>query len=147
MTEDIDSRQFTSGYMIKFAGGIVAWHSRLQKCVARSTIEAKLIEIIEACKELLWLNFFLHNLGFVQDKYVLFVDSQSAIHLGKNPTFHNRSKHDVRYHWILDVLDAKLLELSKVHTNDNGYDMMTKASPRGKFEACCDIASLLISST
>ena len=30
--------------------------------------------------------------GFAQDKYVLFVDSQNAIHLGKNPTFHNRSK-------------------------------------------------------
>ncbi|KAI5405427.1 hypothetical protein KIW84_052278 [Lathyrus oleraceus] len=26
---------------------------------------------------------------------------------------------DVRYHWIHDVLDAKLLELAKVHTYDN----------------------------
>jgi len=40
--------------------------------------------------------------------------------LVKNPTFHSRSKHiDVRYHWIRDALDAKLLELEKVHTNDN----------------------------
>ncbi|KAI5402703.1 hypothetical protein KIW84_050343 [Lathyrus oleraceus] len=58
------------------------------------------------------------------------------------------SKHiDVRYHWIHDVLDTKLLELAKVHTYDNGFDMMTKALPRGKFEACCDIASLAIFST
>jgi len=34
----------------------------------------------------------------VQDNYPLFVDSQSIIHLGKNPTFHSRSKFiDVRY--------------------------------------------------
>ncbi|RDX90785.1 hypothetical protein CR513_27318, partial [Mucuna pruriens] len=59
-----------------------------------------------------------------------------------------RSKHiDVRYHWIRDTLDAKLLELTKVHTNDNRADMMTKAVPRGKFEACCEIAALAITST
>ncbi|KAI5390312.1 hypothetical protein KIW84_075573 [Lathyrus oleraceus] len=92
--------------------------------------------------------FFLQELGFVQDKYVLFVDSQSDIHLGKNSTFYNRSKHiDVRYHWIHDVLDAKLLKLSKVHTNDNDSYMMTKAFPREKFEACYDIVGLTISST
>jgi hypothetical protein len=148
MAGDIDSRKSTSGYMIKFAGGAVAWQSRLQKCVALSTTEAEFIAITEACKELLWLKKFLQELDFVQDKYVLFVDSQSAIHLGKNPTFHNRSKHiDVRYHWIRDVLDAKLLELAKVHTDDNGSDMMTKALSRGKFDACCDIAGLAISST
>ena len=91
---------------------------------------------------------FLHELGFVQDKYLLFVDSQNVIHLVKNSTFHSRSKHiDVRYHWIRDALDAKLLELAKIYTNDNGVDMMTKALLRGKFEACCEIASLAVTST
>ncbi|RDX78652.1 hypothetical protein CR513_41042, partial [Mucuna pruriens] len=44
---------------------------------------------------------------------------------------------------ICDALEAKLLELTKVHTDDNGTDMMTKAIPRGKFEACCRIAGLI----
>ncbi|RDX65921.1 hypothetical protein CR513_55373, partial [Mucuna pruriens] len=73
---------------------------------------------------------------------------QSAIHLGKNSTFHSRSKHvDLRYHWIHDALDAKLLELTKVHTNENSADIMTKTVPRGKFEACCEITRLAITST
>ncbi|RDY03183.1 hypothetical protein CR513_13257, partial [Mucuna pruriens] len=102
-----------------------AWQSKLQKCVALSTTKVEL--------------------GFVQNEHCLLCDSQSAIHLSKNSTFHSRSKHiDVRYHWIYDTLDAKLLELTKVHTNDNGVDMMTKAVPRGKFEICCEITGLAI---
>jgi len=148
MAGDVDSRKSTSGYLIKFAGGVVAWQSRLQRCVALSTTEAEFIAITEACKELIWFKKFLQELGFVQDKYILFCDSQSAIHLSKNPTFHNRSKHiDMRYHWILDALDVGLLELSKVHTDDNGADMMTKTLPRWKFEVCCKIAGLAITST
>nr|KYP48757.1 Retrovirus-related Pol polyprotein from transposon TNT 1-94 [Cajanus cajan] len=75
MVGDVDSRKSTSGYLIKFAGGAVAWQSRLQRCVALSTIEAEFIAITEACKELLWLKKFLQELGFVQDKYPLFIDS------------------------------------------------------------------------
>jgi len=42
---------------------------------------------------------FVQELGFQQQIYALFCDNQSAIHLGKNLTFHGRSKHiDVQYH-------------------------------------------------
>jgi len=76
------------------------------------------------------------------------MDSQSVIHLGKNSTFHSRSKHiDMRYHWIRGALDAKLLELAKIHTDDNGADMMTKTLLREKLEVCCEIASLAVTST
>lgn len=57
------------------------------------------------------------------------------IHLSKNSTYHSRSKHiDVRYHWIRDVLESKLLKVEKVHNNENGADMMTKPLPKEKIE-------------
>ena len=79
---------------------------------------------------------------------MLLCDSQSVIHLAKNPTSHGKSKHiDARYHWIRDVLVDKELELEKVHTDDNGADMLTKALPVGKHIACCSFAGLANTST
>ena len=53
MAGDIDSKKSTSSYLINFVGGVVAWQSRLQRCVALSTIEAEFIAITKACKKLL----------------------------------------------------------------------------------------------
>ena len=50
---DIDTRNSTSRNLITFASGVVAWQSKLQKCVALSTTESEFIAITEARKELL----------------------------------------------------------------------------------------------
>jgi arginyl-tRNA--protein-N-Asp/Glu arginylyltransferase len=93
-----------------FAGGAVSWQSRLQKCVSLSTTEAEYIAVVEAWKEVLWMKNFLQELEHKQEKYNLFCDNQSAIHLAKNSSFHSRTKHiDVRYHWIREVVSSKLL--------------------------------------
>ena len=118
--------------------------SQILICVALSTIEAEFIAITEACKELLSLKKFLQELGLKQERYVLHCDSQSAIHLSKNSSFHSRSKHiDVRYHWIRDVLNDKLLQLEKVHTYENTLDMLTK----DKHEKCRFLVRMVESST
>jgi len=39
------------------------------------------------------------------------------------------------------------MELEKVHIDDNGADMMTKALPGEKHELCCSIAGLVKAST
>lgn len=112
--------------------------------MALSTTEAEFIAATEASKELLWLKRLVGELGFDQDKYVLFCDNQSAIHLSKNSSFHSRSKHiDVRYHWIREVLSSKQMQLEKVHTDDNGADMLTKVVTREKLEVCRQLAGMI----
>jgi len=97
---------------------------------------------VDTTKEILAIAWFLCSITIHS------LLSQRVIHLGKSPTFHSRSKHiDVRYHWIHDVLNDKFFELEKVHTNDNGTDMISKALPRGEFEVCCDIVGLAVIST
>jgi len=106
----------------------MSWQSRLQKCVALSTIETKFITATKANKKLMWMKNFVRDLGFNQEKYVLFYDSHNAIHLSKNVAIHARLKHiNVKYHWIRDALNSKSLELEKIHTDHNGSDMIRKA--------------------
>jgi hypothetical protein len=71
----------------------VSWQLRLQKCVALCTTKSEYIATIEAAKEFLCMMKFRQELGVDHERSVLFSDSQSAIHLDKNPTFHSRSKH------------------------------------------------------
>ena len=126
-----------------YAGGAVSWQSKLQKCVSLSTTEAEYIAAVEACKKVLWMKNFLQTLGMKQGKYKLLCDSQSAIHLAKNPGFHSRTKHiDVRYHWIREVVSAKSVRLEKIHTDNNGSDMMTKTLPNEKLIVCCKAAGM-----
>lgn len=148
MAGNKDNMKSTSGYLMTFAGGVVSWQSRLQKCVALSTTKAEYMATTEAGKELLWLKRFLQELGFKQQRYVVLCDNQSAIHLAKNSMFHKRTKHiDVRYHWIRDAIEDGLFELNKVHTDDNASDMLTKVLAREKLKMCCKIAGMANSSS
>ncbi|GJX92059.1 retrovirus-related pol polyprotein from transposon TNT 1-94 [Tanacetum coccineum] len=143
-----DNMKSTSGYLMTFAGGVVSWQSRLQKCVALSTTEAEYVAATEACKELLWLKRFLQELGFKQQRYAVLCDNQSTIHLAKNSMFHKRTKHiDIWYHWIRDAIEDGMFELNKVHTDDNASDMLTKAVAREKLKIRCSFAGMANSSS
>ncbi|GKB58407.1 hypothetical protein Tco_0914593 [Tanacetum coccineum] len=93
------------------------------------------MEATKACKELLWLKRFLQELGFKQQRYAVLWDNQSDIYLAKNLIFHKRTKHiDIHYHWIRDAIEDGMFELNKVHTDDNAFDMLTKAVAREKLK-------------
>mgnify|MGYP000170283911 FL=1 len=130
MSGDVDSSRSTSGYVMTYAGGAVSWQSRLQKSVALSTIEAEYMAAVEAGKELIWMRNFLNELGMKQKEFLLHCDSQSAIHLAKNVAYHSRTKHiQRRYHWLREKVEEGEFTLVKIHTDDNGSDMLTKNLP------------------
>jgi hypothetical protein len=61
------------------------------------------------------------------DTEKVFYDSQSVIHLARNPTYHNETKHIAnKYHFIRQVIDEGEVALEKVHTQENCADMFTK---------------------
>ena len=93
MSGDVDSSRSTLVYVMTYAGGVVSRQSRLQKSVSLSTTKEEYITVVEADKELIWMNNFLSELGMKQEKFLLHRNNQSAIHLAKNAAYHSRSKH------------------------------------------------------
>lgn len=134
---DQDTRRSTIGYVCTMGSTAVSWVSRLQKLVTLSTTEAEYVAVTEAAKEMIWMKGFLQKLGLKQENCVLFNDSQSAIHLAKNPVFHARTKHiDLTHHFIrLHLKDGNLL-LEKILVDENPADMLTKSVTVEKSKLC-----------
>ncbi|KAL2251475.1 UNVERIFIED_CONTAM: Retrovirus-related Pol polyprotein from transposon TNT 1-94 [Sesamum indicum] len=134
---DYDKRRSTTGYVFTYGGTAVSWVSKLQKVVTLSTTEAEYVAVTEAAKELIWLQHFLGELGKPQADVILHGDSQSAIHLAKNPAFHSRTKHiEIKYHFIRQLLEKKALQLEKIQGEKNPADMLTKAVAMEKLKLC-----------
>ena len=102
---NLDKRRSLTGYVFMLCGNAISWKASLQSIVALSTTEAEYIAITEVVKEALWVKGLVNELGMVQDCISVMCDSQSAIHLSKNKTYHERTKHfDVRLHFVRDVI-------------------------------------------
>ncbi|GJZ31458.1 putative ribonuclease H-like domain-containing protein [Tanacetum coccineum] len=47
---------------------------------------------------------------------------------GQNPVYHSKTKHiAIRHHFIRDAYEKKLIQVLKIHTDDNVADLLTKA--------------------
>ncbi len=141
---DLDRRRSISGYVFVMCGGAISWKASLQSIAALSTTEAEYIAATEGVKEAIWLRGLVMELGVPQGETVVYSDSQSAIHLTKNDTYHSKTKHiSVRYHFIRDTVAAGEIVVKKVHTSDNPADMLTKPLSIAKFEHCLDLVGVL----
>ena len=90
-----------------------------------------------ASKQAVWLQRLCSGIGFVQKGVRLECDSQSAIFLEKNPTYHAKTKHiDVQYHFVRYMVEEKKVLLEKVNTMKNVADSLTKSVSTEKFSWC-----------
>ena len=109
---DKDTRRSTSAYFFLVCGGCVSWRSQLQPVVTLSTAEAEYVAATEAVKEGIWLQGLLKELKLMNGVTTIYSDSQSAIHLCRNPVFHDRTKHvEVKYHFIRDKIAQKVIDI------------------------------------
>jgi len=123
-----------SGYAYILDGGAVSWASKKQELVTLSTTEAEYIAATHAAKEGIWLRRLVKEVFHpLAHPTPLHSDSQSAIALTKDGSYHARTKHiDIRYHFIRFVVDNGSLRLLYCPTEDMVADTLTKALPSVK---------------
>ncbi|GJX71168.1 retrovirus-related pol polyprotein from transposon TNT 1-94 [Tanacetum coccineum] len=113
---------------------LVSWSSNKQKSTAISSTEAEYIALSGCCAQILWMRSQLTDYGFKFNKIPLYCDNKSAIALCCNNVHHSISKHiDVRYHFIKEQLENRVVELYFVRTEYQLANIFTKALPRERF--------------
>ena len=78
----------------------------------------------------------LHDYGIPQDTMCIFCGNTSAINLSKNLVQHSKSKHiEIRYHFIRDLVEERVVCLEFIHTDNQKADIFTKPVDGPRFES------------
>ena len=149
---DKSDRKSHLGNVFTFAGGPISWQSKKQKSVAISTTDAEYMALSECSRQAIWLPRLFKDLGYPQyalapsdrasikaldteqTKLQLKGDNMASIQLVKNNRVSERSKHiDVAYHFIRDLQQQGLIDVSYVPSSEMLADGLTKPLDRIKF--------------
>ena len=127
---NLDDRRSFSGYTFKLGNCTIAWSTKKQKSVAKSTTEAEYMALSSTVAQSSW-----YTQGFQELKLdipvTIHCDNQSSISLVENPVLHQRTKHiDIHYHFTRERYRRGDFTLSYVPTADNLADIMTKGLPK-----------------
>ena len=95
------------------------------------------MEATNTCKEVVWLQRLCSGIGLVQQVVRIYCDSQSAMFLENNPSYHSKTKHiDIQYHFVRYMVEENKVLLIKVDTLKNVVDSLTKSMRTENFSWC-----------
>ncbi|GKF27671.1 hypothetical protein Tco_0094013 [Tanacetum coccineum] len=87
------------------------------------------------CEQVLWIQNQMLDYGYNFMNTKIFIDNEITICIVKNPVFHSKTKHiEIRHHFIRDSNEKRLIQMIKIHTDQNVADLLTKAFDVGRFQ-------------
>ncbi|GJV75424.1 putative ribonuclease H-like domain-containing protein [Tanacetum coccineum] len=114
---------------------LISWQCKKQIVVATSSTKAKYVAAASCCRQVLWIQNQMLDYGYNFMHSMINIDNNSTICIVKNLVSHTKTKHiDIRYHFIRDCYDKKLIQVVKIHTDHNFADILTKALDVGRFQ-------------
>ena len=133
-------RRSTIDYCVFFGGNLVAWKSKKQSVVSRSSAESEYRAMAQATCEIIWIHQLLCEVGM---KCImpakLWCDNQAALHIAANPVYHEITKHiEVDCHFIREKIEENLVSTGHVKTGEQLGDIFTKALNGTRVEYFCN---------
>lgn len=129
------TRRSLTAFLVTIGGSPISWKTKKQTTVSRSSAEAEYRSMAATTSELIWLKALLASLGVFHDSAMhLFCDSQAALHIVKNPVFHELTKHiELDCHFVREKLEAGDLTFSYISSKQQPVDIFTQALGRKQF--------------
>ncbi|KAG8485609.1 hypothetical protein CXB51_018990 [Gossypium anomalum] len=85
----IEDRRSTTGYVVYLGSNPIAWCSKKQAVVSRSTSEAEYRSLANCVSKLLWIKQLLGEVGVITCQTpVIWCDNTSTVSMAANPTHH-----------------------------------------------------------
>ncbi|GMF30436.1 unnamed protein product [Phytophthora fragariaefolia] len=132
---DDTCRKSVAGYLTKVFESIISWSIQTERTVALHTIDAVYMALRLFAQEVVHLRQMLKELRATQKAPTeVHVDTESAVKLARNPTFHSRTKHiDARHHFVREEVEMKQIDALRVPGVDDVADAFTKPLPKATF--------------
>ena len=112
----------------------VSWQCKNQTTVSTSTVEAKYVAASSCYSQVLWIQNQMLDYGISILNTPIFINNNSAISIVNNPVKHSKTKQiEIRFHFIRDCNEKKLIQVLKVHTDNQYADLFTKTFDVGRF--------------
>ncbi|XP_070007431.1 uncharacterized mitochondrial protein AtMg00810-like [Nicotiana sylvestris] len=111
----VDSRRSVTGFCVFLGDCLVSWKSKKQLVVYLSTAEAEYRVVSKAAGEVTWLSRLLSDFGLPFSSPIpLCCDNQAALHIARNPVFHERTKHiELDCHFVRGKIGDGLISLGQ----------------------------------
>ncbi|GKE78344.1 hypothetical protein Tco_1544464 [Tanacetum coccineum] len=114
---------------------LISWQCKKQTMVANLITKAEYIAASDCCGQVLWIQNKLMDYGYNFMQTKIHIDNESTICIVKNPVFHLKTNHiEIRHHFIRDSYEKKLIQMIKIHTDQNVADLLTKAFDVSRFQ-------------
>ncbi|SGY62767.1 BQ5605_C007g04732 [Microbotryum silenes-dioicae] len=115
----------TMGYAFILSGAAIAWCSKREHRVAKSTTDVEYLSLSYASGDAIHLS----ELGApVPGPVVLYGDNQGSLALAQHPTNHQGSRHvRISEHYVRERVAEKEIEVRYIATGDMFADIFTKA--------------------